>query len=86
MSIIQWKLFVFLYFLLRRLLLLLLVYYFLSELNKNLHLLLDIGLELVDIFLDALHLLVVNILKPFVCFNLFLHRFLDLRLCCYHLI
>ena len=73
MSIIRWRRFVLLYFLLGRLLLLLLVYYFLSELNENLHLLLDIGLELVDIFLDALHLLVVNVLKSFVCFNLFLH-------------
>jgi len=73
MSIIRWRRFVVLYSILGRLLLLLLVYYFLSELNENLHLLLDIGLELVDIFLDALHLLVVNVLKSFVCFNLFLH-------------
>ena len=73
MSIIRWRRFVLLYSLLGRLLLLLLVYYFLSELNENLHLFLDIGLELVDIFLDALHLLVVNVLKSFVCFNLFLH-------------
>ena len=73
MSIIRWRRFVLLYSILGRLLLLLLVYYFLSELNENLHLLLDIGLELVDIFLDALHLLVVNVLKSFVCFNLFLH-------------
>jgi len=73
MSIIRWRRFVLLYFILGRLLLLLLVYYFLSELNENLHLLLDIGLELVDIFLDALHLLVVNVLKSFVCFNLLLH-------------
>jgi len=73
MSIIRWRRFVLLYSILGRLLLLLLVYYFLSELNENLHLLLDIGLELVDIFLDALHLLVVNVLKSFVCFNLLLH-------------